>query len=90
MQIFKKMYNLYTDAAGETGKNPALLFFCLRDVEYNDISFLNSFFWKDNRNPHNCDSSLKKFSVLKPFLPGCLLHTRHYFVLFTRDSSTNG
>jgi len=35
------MHNLYTEAAGETGKKTSLLFFCLRDVEYNDISFLH-------------------------------------------------
>lgn len=42
------MYNLYTEAAGETRerKNPAFLFFCLRGVGYNDGFFLHLPFFR--------------------------------------------
>lgn len=91
MQIFKKMYNLYTEAAGKTRKNPtktALLFSCLRDVRCNNISS-SSIFWKGSRKLYNLDSSVKNSSVLELFLPRCHPHRRHYFVLCRRASSTN-
>lgn len=89
MLIFKKMYDIYTEAAGKTGKNPSkrlCLSLVLRDVMYNDTFFLNFPYFGRAIEYHTTDSSVKNFQL---FLLKCLSHRRHCFVLSTRASSTN-
>lgn len=75
MQIFKKMYNLYTEAARETReKNLALLFFCLRVVEYNDISFLRlPFFGRAIETYTTVTHLWRSFQCWSPFCQGTFL-----------------